>query len=88
MNTLLFRRLTRYGCSAMLIMAAASVMPRPGIAQEISSDSEAPDIQPVAVGDQAPDFDLPTFDDKTVKLSDRFGEQGKPVVLLFSRAFW
>ena len=42
----------------------------------------------LAVGDAAPDFELATFDDATVTLSERFGEEGKPVVLLFSRASW
>lgn len=42
----------------------------------------------LSVGDEAPDFELVTFDDKTVKLSDRFGDEGKPVALLFSRANW
>lgn len=45
----------------------------------------------LAVGDAAPDFTLKTFDDKTVVLSERFageGREGKPVVLLFSRANW
>ena len=44
--------------------------------------------EPVAVGDTAPDFTLETFDGETVTLSERFGENGKPVVLLFSRASW
>ncbi len=42
----------------------------------------------LAVGDQAPNFELETFDDKVVTLSERFGEEGKPVILLFSRANW
>ena len=45
----------------------------------------------LAVGAKAPDFTLKTFDDKTVVLSERFtaeGREGKPVVLLFSRANW
>lgn len=40
------------------------------------------------VGDKAPDFEVASFDDTTVKLSDRFGDQGKPTILLFSRANW
>ena len=42
----------------------------------------------VAVGDAAPDFELESLNDETVTLSQRFGEEGKPVVLLFSRASW
>ena len=44
--------------------------------------------QTLKVGDQAPDFVLEGVDGKKVKLSDRFGEDGHPVVLLFSRANW
>jgi len=44
--------------------------------------------QTLAVGDAAPDFTLETFDEATVTLSERFGAEGKPVVLLFSRASW
>lgn len=44
--------------------------------------------QALKVGDQAPDFVLEGVDGKKVKLSDRFGEDGHPVVLLFSRANW
>lgn len=40
------------------------------------------------VGDKAPDFEVDTFDDETVKLSDRFGEDGHAAILLFSRANW
>jgi peroxiredoxin len=40
------------------------------------------------VGDKAPDFEVESFNDVTVKLSDRFGEKGKPTILLFSRANW
>ena len=40
------------------------------------------------VGDKAPDFEVETFNDSTVKLSDRFGKAGNPTILLFSRANW
>ena len=39
------------------------------------------------VGDKAPDFEVGSFDDSTVKLSDRFAK-GTPTILLFSRANW
>ena len=42
----------------------------------------------LAVGDAAPDFELETLDDATVTLSERFGDEGRPVILLFSRANW
>ena len=40
------------------------------------------------IGDQAPDFVADTFDDGTIRLSERFGDNGHAVVLLFSRASW
>lgn len=46
------------------------------------------DEETLSVGDKAPDFEAKTFDDGTVTLSERFGEEGKPVILLFSRANW
>lgn len=42
----------------------------------------------LAIGAAAPDFQLKTIGDKPVVLSERFGEKGKPVVLIFSRANW
>jgi len=41
-----------------------------------------------AIGDTAPDFTISTFDDKSITLSDHFGDDGHPVILLFSRANW
>ena len=40
------------------------------------------------VGDKAPDFEVETLGDSTVKLSDRFGKSGNPTILVFSRANW
>lgn len=40
------------------------------------------------VGDKAPDFEVDTLDGKKFKLSDRYGKDGKPTILLFSRANW
>ena len=40
------------------------------------------------VGDKAPDFEVATFDESTITLSDRFGDSGNPTILLFSRANW
>lgn len=42
---------------------------------------------PLVVGDSAADFDLQGIDGK-IKLSERFGDDGKPVVVVFSRANW
>lgn len=40
------------------------------------------------VGDAAPDFEIQTLESDKMKLSDHFGDDGKPVILLFSRANW
>ena len=40
------------------------------------------------VGDKAPDFEVDTLTGEKFKLSDRYGDDGKPTVLLFSRANW
>ena len=50
------------------------------------SGTKAP--KPLAVGDKAVDFTIASLGDKQVKLSERFGEKGRPVVLAFSRAHW
>ena len=42
----------------------------------------------LAVGDKAPDFEVTTLAGNKWKLSSRFGEDGKPTILLFSRANW
>ncbi len=66
----------RFALSCLFLFACAT------LATAQDQDAE------LAVGDAAPDFELATFDDATVTLSERFGEEGKPVVLLFSRASW
>lgn len=48
--------------------------------------AEAP--KPLQVGDVAPDFELINREGKKEKLSSRFKKDGKPVILLFSRAHW
>ena len=40
------------------------------------------------VGDKAPDFEVETLAGTKFKLSDRFGEDSKPTLLLFTRANW
>ena len=44
-----------------------------------------PESKTLEVGDPAPDFELPTADRKTVRLSDY---QGRPLVLVFIRGTW
>lgn len=42
----------------------------------------------LAIGEPVPNFKLKSLGDKPVVLSERFGAEGKPVILLFSRANW
>lgn len=71
--------------SALLITASfiATVVGQDAIAEEAN-----PPRTELAAGDAAPDFKLKTIGDKPVVLSERFGEKGRPVILLFSRANW
>lgn len=54
---------------------------------EEEAEEEAEDDGPLKVGDTATDFELQSIE-KKIKLSDRFGDEGKPVVVVFSRANW
>ena len=69
--------------SVALLVAVAILQPSPAHAQEKDATDEI-----LKVGDEAPDFQAATFDGELVQLSTRFGEDGHPVVLLFSRASW
>ena len=40
------------------------------------------------VGDKAPDFEVDTLSGEKFKLSDQYGADKKPTILLFSRANW
>ena len=59
-----------------------------GAGGEAKSAEKEGEVVAVKVGEKAPDFELESLGNTTVKLSERFGEKGKPVVLLFSRAHW
>ena len=52
------------------------------------SAQDSKDATELKVGDKAPDFEVTTITGDKLKLSDRFGEQGRPAILLFSRANW
>jgi len=52
-----------------------------------AAGEEAEETGALVAGDTAADFELQTIDG-TVRLSDHFGEDGKPVVVVFSRASW
>lgn len=72
-----------------IVIAVVAMVMMVGIAdaQDKTSKEKQSATAPLAVGDKATDFDLQTIDGK-VKLSSFSGENGKPVVLLFSRANW
>ena len=40
------------------------------------------------VGDKAPDFEVETLGGGKFKLSDQYGADAKPTILLFNRAHW
>ena len=88
----MYRRVLTFSLLAMagigLMTCATAIAQEKTEVQNKTEKQDQEKPKPVAVGEKAPDFELETFDDKTVKLSDRFGEKGKPVVLLFSRANW
>ena len=63
-------------------IAAAAIFASAAFGQ---SDSKSP--TPLKEGDKAVDFELQSLG-KKVKLSDNFGEDGKNVVVVFSRANW
>ncbi len=73
---------------SFLLAVVASVVFSIGNTDAQTDKKQEDDAKKLKVGDKAPDFNLETFDDKKVKLSDRFGKNGHPVVLLFSRANW
>ena len=49
---------------------------------------EAVKQEALKVGDKAPDFVVETLAGTKFKLSNQFGKDGKPTILLFSRANW
>ena len=57
------------------------------VADQAYGQSETKSKKTLAVGDKAADFEIQSIG-KTIKLSDNFGEKGKPTVLVFSRANW
>ena len=73
---------------AILAIAMLGLSSNGWAQQENKDEKKEVEPKPVAVGDKVPDFDLESMDGKRVKLSERFGENGKPVILLFSRANW
>ena len=81
--TRLLLRPMRLACLICFVGLSWGVPPR-AIAQESDNAADAP----LAVGDQAPGFELSTFDGAQVALEQFQGDDGKTVVLTFVRAHW
>lgn len=84
-NSIRSRSLTPLWTSLFLLALWAA----PGLAQDSdsSAEAEAPaQAERVAVGDEAPDFELPDLDGNPHHLADLRGD--KPVVLVFFRGAW
>lgn len=67
------------------------VATRTSVAQDKEAkqdNAKSQEVEPLKVGDQAPDFAVTGIDGKKFKLSDKIGDDGKHVILLFSRANW
>ena len=74
---------TEFGNRRDVLQAVASAAQE----TEQAEEKEVKDDGPLKVGDTATDFELQSIG-KKIKLSDRFGEEGMPVVVVFSRANW
>ena len=57
-------------------------------AKQEAVKQEAVKQEALKVGDKAPDFVVETLAGTKFKLSNQFGKDGKPTILLFSRANW
>ena len=57
-------------------------------AKQEAAKQEAVKQEALKVGDKAPDFVVETLAGTKFKLSNQFGKDGKPTILLFSRANW
>ena len=63
-------------------------MAKQEMAKQEMAKQEAVKQEALKVGDKAPDFVVETLAGTKFKLSNQFGKDGKPTILLFSRANW
>lgn len=63
----------------------SSIGVEPSVTETIEQDSPAPEAEPPAIGQKAPDFTLTNHRDEEISLSDALGS---PVVLAFYRGHW
>jgi peroxiredoxin Q/BCP len=66
---------------ALAVLVGAAVVSACGTSEPVQTGKKKPEKQGVHVGDQAPDFALPTHSSKAIRLSDLRGK--KAVVLYF-----
>ena len=67
---------------------AKQEMAKQEMAKQEAAKQEAVKQEALKVGDKAPDFVVETLAGTKFKLSNQFGKDGKPTILLFSRANW
>ena len=59
------------------------------LALVFSSLSEAQEKPaPLKVGDKVTEFKLNSINNRTIESNKQFGEEGRPAIMLFSRANW
>ena len=63
-------------------------MAKQEMAKQEMAKQEMAKQEALKVGDKAPDFVVETLAGTKFKLSNQFGKDGKPTILLFSRANW
>ena len=63
-------------------------MAKQEMAKQEMVKQEAVKQEALKVGDKAPDFVVETLAGTKFKLSNQFSKDGKPTILLFSRANW
>ncbi len=74
--------------TVLAAMANSAAEPQEGDDKKAADKEMAEEATgPHKVGDKASDFELQSIG-KTIRLSDNFGDDGKPVIVVFSRANW
>lgn len=54
----------------------------------VGQSQEKSKAEPLKVGDKVTEFKLNSLNNRTIDSTKQFGENGRPAVLLFSRANW
>ena len=80
----MFKRYTR----PIMAVCLLGFLLTPAHGQQETAKQEMAKQETLKVGDKAPDFEVETLAGTKFKLSNQFGKDGKPTILLFSRANW